>query len=133
MFIDYAIMKEWHYRVEYTSQGHIVGFKIWVIHSWDNEPLWEDDDMGTPTRDIEKAQVFIEGFVRFDGCTNYTFPSDAMEHTCYRSQLVSVGVLLGRIWDQCVELMGDKASPWISGEKKRVRTDGPFPWEAEDA
>lgn len=74
--------------VDYSPGEWSVGFECRELGGYDHE-----------------GPVFFE-----DGCINYDFPGarDCMLHECGRSGLVALGVLLGRIHDQCAALMGDK-------------------------
>ena len=57
-------------------------------------------------QNLEAKHMFLEGFVRWDGCTNYIASehrTNMMSHACTREELVNVGTLLGRVWDLAAE------------------------------
>ena len=67
--------------------------------------------------DPGEADVFLEGYVKWDGCSNWDFhPSDKgvaedgksqcrhMHHFCDREGLVNVGMLLSRIYDLATKI-----------------------------
>ncbi len=59
-----------------------------------------DGDCNFGTEDRDRASVFLEGAVKWDGCTNYAFNNESMMHSCSREGLQSIGDLLVRVWDE---------------------------------
>lgn len=54
------------------------------------------------TSRVEDAEVFLEGFVKWDKCSNWLFKDnqqDMMLHFCDRQTLINIGTLLGRLHD----------------------------------
>jgi len=71
------------------NESHTVYEKKRATNSWET------------TRDISKAQVFMSGNIKWDGCSNIVF--DAQEysalHFCGKNDLLNVGRLLHCIYD----------------------------------
>lgn len=110
------------YRVVATPKPHENG-KIYVV---DFEIRKLRVDFNVPTGLVWEAE--LEGFVRFDGCTNWTVPG-AMAHACDRAQLLRAGDALGearrlaaRIFDESGDELGFEL-PWIAKELDRGRGD----------
>lgn len=87
-----------------------VNFEVKRIDGFEmetEEPMWFE---GGEAIDKANAPIYVRGHVKWDGCSNYTFPASesCMEHECDRSGLVALGTLLGRVFDQCAAMMGDK-------------------------
>lgn len=71
------------------------------------------------TADPTESKVILEGYVKWDGCSNWDFhPADTgaepdgtqhrhMKHGCTKEDLTNYGVLLGRLWD-----LGSKIPHW---------------------
>ena len=60
----------------YENFIEVTAYKILGIDSNTNEILW-DNGNGRPTIDMEEAEVFMEGNIRWDGCSNWRFyPAD---------------------------------------------------------
>lgn len=53
--------------------------------------------------DIENAEVFITGSVKWDGCSNWTMQSNYF-HACSRAELARIGEVLGRCFDMAAKL-----------------------------
>lgn len=118
----YAIATS-HYFARYETHGHYVGFAAWEVTAYtDMAPLY-GEDFGTETGG---ATPLVRGHAKWDGCTNYEFPEKGMLHDCGREGLVNIGVLLGRVWDQCHALMPESDCKM---EMEPAIEDGPFPWE----
>ena len=65
-------------------------------------------DFQVRPREADRASLpMIDGTIKWDGCSNITFPSAREEalHGCSRSDLAGIGVLLGDIWDEATRLM----------------------------
>jgi hypothetical protein len=59
--------------------------------------------------DLSEAEVEVEGFVRWDGCSNFDFMPDSatMTHFCGKTAAVNLGVMLGRVYDAAKGLIPD--------------------------
>lgn len=85
-------------------------FKVCKIISLPDQPLAFElagDNCCTPTPDLGKAQVYLHGSVKWDGCSNWHFDDQesAMLHFCDREALGNVGALLQRLYDWAGELI----------------------------
>lgn len=89
-----------------------VHFKIYDVQGWgeDGVPWFEDPDnpVGPGISDVDKAEVFIEGLVKFDGCSDFHFmvANGGYYHGCERDHLTRIGEVLGRCWDIASDLTG---------------------------
>lgn len=60
------------------------------------------------TTDLTKAQIMIEGFVKWDHCSNFKFIGGNYPfHFCSKQQAENIGVLLSRIYDEAISLLKD--------------------------
>ena len=116
--IDFSVIAE-------PSESR-VGFKVYSIFS--DEPKmtwskWGDDGNIDWAYVIEDADIYLQGAVKRDGCSNWDFVEQekTMLHFCSKSQAMSIGILLGRLYDLAVELLrGGKASESLSLEVKTI-------------
>ena len=60
-----------------------------------------------PTDDFAGAEVFLEGGVKWDGCSNWFFP-DSCYHFCEKEQAMAVGALFQRLYEWAKELGMDQ-------------------------
>ena len=92
------------YSATFEAKEYFMSFKVYAIYgvaSPGNQILWAawDEAIASSTGDIEKADVFCSGDVKWDGCTNFQF--DEQErcalHCCDRKSLADIGELLRRV------------------------------------
>lgn len=78
-----------------SGEGEYNGKKILLYPS--NEP----GPYGHDIPEIDNAQVFFEGSIKWDGCSNWEFFNEngLMEHFCERKQAVNFGELFSRLYD----------------------------------
>ncbi len=59
------------------------------------------------TTDIEKAQVYVSGGLKWDGCCNFRFDEqeNCMLHTCGKKGMTDIGKALERVHDLGSELI----------------------------
>lgn len=114
--------------VRYERHDYFTRFKAWEVAGYGSKPLFGDDFEET----FEQLTPFIEGSVKWDGCANFRFPgqSECMLHSCDRRDLTNIGVLLGRVFDQCVAVCDHSSE--LDDETESVVEDGPFPWKQEE-
>lgn len=68
-------------------------------------PLWQMKDTDVrpvPVDKLEEAEVFLEGSVKWDGCSNWKLSAlqqGIALHACDRKGLVRVGEIMARCWD----------------------------------
>lgn len=82
----------------HDGRAYAVEWDIWEIAYW---------EQGADGKDIaSKGDPFAKGFVKWDGCSNWTFHTiDCMFHACDRERLVAIGEILSRCWDASAALM----------------------------
>ena len=80
-----------------TDEQQMVPF--WNRKDWDSLP--------DPVMTLEEADVFLDGAVKFDGCSNWNFVSlpDMLIHFCCKDEAVNVGKLFGAMYDLAAELI----------------------------
>ncbi len=132
----YIALEDEYYLVRYTSNhSHSTDFQVWPVY-WVTPPSGEPlfGEIGaTRANNPDDLPAFIAGSVKWDGCSDIEFPEYEKEscalHNCSRFGLTSMGVLLGRIWDQCIVLCPN-SDTGVTGEPNAIVDDSPFPWEA---
>jgi hypothetical protein len=63
-------------------------------------------DEHEPGDEPDKEKAWIHGFIKWDGCSNLDISEkDCMLHFCKREQLVNLGVVLGRLFDEAMVMM----------------------------
>jgi hypothetical protein len=92
------------------DEGYCVDYVVYEACYFDEvTPVsWRPaDDCNGVTDDLAKAQVFLHGHVKWDGCSNWHFDIDdgIMLHACERWELVRVGEVMARCWDWTKELL----------------------------
>ena len=85
------------YQVDYRVY-EIVGTRA------DGRPLWQDATAShgpAPIETLEKAELFLHGFVKWDGCSNWHFDAQdsLMLHGCSREDLTRLGEIMAQCWD----------------------------------
>lgn len=89
--------------------SHRVDFKIYDMVAWaDDTPSWSGGGscfVGT----LAEADVYLHGFVKWDGCSNWHFNEQdcGMLHGCSRENVQRFGDVLGRCWDWTAELLSN--------------------------
>ena len=80
------------YEIKAAPKSHHVDYEI-----------YEENDCCNPH---EPVKPIISGFVKWDGCSNWDFPStkDCMFHGCERSDLTDFGELMAICHDMTCEL-----------------------------
>lgn len=87
-------------------EGYHVDYRIYQIYSHEPELCWVVRDRDNFTDDLEKASVFIHGYVKWDGCSNWHFDicDKVMLHGCEKEDLTRIGTVLGICWDWTREI-----------------------------
>lgn len=72
------------------------------------------------TSNIDEADVYLHGFVKWDGCSNWYFDEQdhAMIHFCGRRGMKRVSDLLFACFDMTEELIPDKFDRNLAGGKE---------------
>lgn len=93
-----------NFAAAYKAEDLHVDFTVYEVAGTETidgaeVPTFSDGDCGF-TREIEKAEKFARGFVKWDGCSNWEFfTEECMFHACERKTLVAVGEALARCRD----------------------------------
>lgn len=98
-WIDYEVRD---YHPECISVSEDVETKTPFI-TWKNS--WNE-----PTSNIEEAEPFLKGSIKWDGCSHNTFaPGDnsGYIHGCGREDMIRLGKLFDVLFDIAIELMPD--------------------------
>lgn len=87
---------------EDKTRFYSVEVKVWQISFWDG-----------PQFDVaNKGELFVEGFIKWDGCSNWTFHTErCMHHHCDREGLEAIGDILAKCWEACAEIIPETWSP----------------------
>lgn len=84
---------------------------LWDVH--EGEPLkfeFRDPTMNggiTASSDVEKGEIYLEGSIKFDGCSHNNFVDGGYVHSCSRSEMTRLGRLFETLYDMALELMPD--------------------------
>ncbi len=61
------------------------------------------------TEDIEKANTYIAGTVKWDGCSHFNFgDADGYIHLCGKFSMKNLQEIIEKVYVRCGELMGNK-------------------------
>lgn len=100
------------FAVVATEHSASVEFKIFDVISWSEDgPIYQrkGSDRTDPISELENAEVFADGFVKWDGCSNWLFnqgeDSQSMIHGCTRGDIARIGAVLSACWDWAKELL----------------------------
>ena len=66
--------------------------------------------------DVDEAEWFAEGSVKWDGCSDWRF-MEGYYHACTREMLANIGEVLSRCWDMAKEFYGPK---WYGYPKRET-------------
>lgn len=72
------------------------------------DPLLAGKNMqSVPVADIKDAAIFLNGSIKWDGCSNWQFQGQerGFIHGCCKADLVRIGTLMGTCWDLASELL----------------------------
>jgi len=72
----------------------------WRLNGSRTQPSFADN--------LDEAEVFVQGYVKWDGCSNWIFPENTygcMFHACDKQTLVNIGLILGACHDWTSELL----------------------------
>jgi len=56
---------------------------------------------GGDTADVREAKVYMHGFVKWDGCSDWYINEQdrGMLHGCFKSDLLDIGKVMGECWE----------------------------------
>jgi len=91
-----------------------LAFEVRVVigMTGDPKPLYYADDpaAGNMTSDVERADLYASGAIRFDGCANVDWhTSECMQHACGREDMTRIGPLFDRLYDLAALAMPEHA------------------------
>ena len=118
------------------AHEHWLDVKVYGMYFWHDygEPEWDGtgplspeeapsdyafDRAGavskpSPTKKTSEAQVYLSGFVKWDGCSTLRFDAqgDRLLHFCGKREATNVGVLLRRLYDLAAEIVPAFDESW---------------------
>jgi len=105
--------KELNFTVVAKIHDLYVDYNIYEINGWleDDLPAYVKDGASSNldyVEDTEYATVFIEGHVKWDGCSNWMFQEcldNTYIHGCSKSDITRIGLILGECYDWTKELL----------------------------
>lgn len=116
--------------------GLVVSFECYRVTGWEGAgggpPRWYGDldspvvgeAGGAPVWEDARMRPYLYGDVRWDGCSDWSFPELAEENTmlhfCGRGHALAVAVLLDRCYDLARDLLGSKVFNLAGFEGGRV-------------
>lgn len=80
----------------------------WLCKRLYNRNNWRS--LPDPVDDLAEAEVFCEGWVKWDGCINYklTHAGDSYAHACGRKDASKLGRMMDHLYDLAAERMGSR-------------------------
>lgn len=121
----------WYHVTYFCKDGYLaIPFEVRSVEGFlDKKPLFPKENGSLPTENEQESEIMIRGSIKWDGCSNIEFPASqsCMHHECDRVGLTDIGILLGRIYDQCAELMKDRILDGDIGNLPVI--NDPLPWE----
>ena len=105
---EFTIIAEIHeYHMDFQAYeciGHLAG-DIWI-------PSYQKKNAHTwlvGTEDIEDAEPYIDGYIKWDGCIHWNFKpdDDGYEHWCGRSHVKEELARLGRLFDRLYDAVNE--------------------------
>lgn len=104
--------KDLDFTVVAEPNSHYVDYIIYDIKGWVegdtpgvfDKPLWGDYQVDVD--DLENAEPYIHGEVKWDGCSNWHFDEQdrIMLHGCCKKDIQRFGDVLARCWEWTAEL-----------------------------
>jgi hypothetical protein len=88
---------------------HYCEFEVFEILSSEPITLWNlpSGSRPDPTDDLSKAERFLHGSIKWDGCSNWHFDiqDDCMIHFCSAQDAAAIGVLFAELYRIAGELI----------------------------
>jgi hypothetical protein len=102
--------KDLDFALVYEPTEFYVNFKCYEPVYWqDEKPYYEKVGSKNPaedaTTDLSQAQTYIEGSVKWDGCSHFTFGEDGYIHLCGKFFIEKHAAICKKIFYRCGELM----------------------------
>lgn len=90
-----------------------VDFLVYEQHGIDTEDkvLYVNKETGDITSSPDEAEVYLSGFVKWDGCSNWEFNAqeECMLHFCDRDSLGYIS----KIMQKCYDITAEYCPKWI--------------------
>lgn len=91
------------------SDPAAIDFKLYKItDKWNGNPVWESKEkLYCNTNKLEEARVYLDGFIKWDGCSNWRFvhQTNVMLHFCSLKELQNISDAFTRCWTMTEDLM----------------------------
>lgn len=93
-----------------AGRAHVDFIAHEIVYFRNNEPFYEGiggcgaDDKST--NDITKANPYINGSVKWDGCSHVYFGEEGYIHLCGSSDFIRIGEILKSIYQDCYKIGG---------------------------
>lgn len=99
----------YEYHVDFTIYDIAAWVQSTKVGEFDT-PEWPERGTafgGQTVAELEKAEVYLHGSVKWDGCSNWHFDEQdrAMLHGCHRKDLTRYGEILAACWDWTAETL----------------------------
>ena len=109
----YKATEEFRFTIIAEPHEHYCEFKCYEAYGDFDEPngiyydITDSASTPNPTDDLDKAQVYLSGTVKWDGCSNLDFDINegCAIHFCGRKDISKVGKLLERLYDLAAQLI----------------------------
>lgn len=85
--------------VEINATEYSLEFNVYEVFFTNSEIMYQTKDSHSypkPTADIANAQVFISGYIRYDGCMDIQFPEQVI-HFCDKQGIKNVYDIISRV------------------------------------
>lgn len=94
-------------RLEESDDVFVVEFEVYTVVAVTGHPgLWIEElepsgRCGLPTDDFAKAEIFLAGDLKWDGCSNLAFypQTNTMLHLCGVKDVTAVGELMANLYE----------------------------------
>lgn len=88
----------------------VMGFEAFRVIGESDSFLYEKKNSNhgmDSTEDLDDAQIFVSGDIKWDGCSNIYFneQDNGMIHFCDKKSTVDLGIMLGRLYDIASEVI----------------------------
>ena len=116
------ILGDFGFRVRWEAEDHYAKAVVWEISAREdgtNIPLFDPVEGQGPIQELDKAQVYLEATVKWDGCTHVNTPGywHWCGPGCYRKHIALVEYLYRRAF----ELMGEgPEEAWEDSENPAI-------------
>ena len=99
-----------HARMRVVNSA-VVGYEVRTLSIYEEgEPLCfhcMEDNHSDVTPDVEKAEILVQGTIKFDGCSHNDFGDGGYIHGCQREHMTRLGTMFDRLFDWAIKLIGD--------------------------